>query len=107
MGVNPKYKQYISEFIRRQAIILGPNLATDTANRIEGLEVNDRGQIIGIVGDEVLILQALLGEFGKLSAELTSYVAHALFERFPEISEQHASDLPKVSISCPLMRSKV
>lgn len=106
MAVSAKYRQFISEFTRQQMIILGPNLATDAANRVDGLEVNSRGQVVDMVGDEVLITQAFLNEFLKLSPPLTSYVAHSLFDRFPEIEEQNSGKFSKVQLTCTLMKPK-
>ena len=106
MGANPKYKQFITEFTKQQMVILGANLAVDTANRVEGLEVNSRGQVLDIFGDENLVLQALVNEFTKLSPQLAYYVVHGLFPRFPEIEEQYPGNLPRVSLTCTLMRPK-
>lgn len=87
-------------------LILGPNLAVDTANRVEGLEVDYRGQVSGMEGDDNLIIDSLLAEFVKLSPPLTAFVAHGLFERFPDIAQQHSAKLPHVQLTCTLMKPK-
>ena len=40
------YRKFITEFVREQMIVLGPNLAVDTANRAEGITINNRGQVV-------------------------------------------------------------
>lgn len=97
------YKKFITEFVREQMIVLGPNLAVDTANRAEGLEVNNKGQVVQIVGEGNMVLQLVVQEFLKLSPQLTNYSIHSLFVRYPDIAEEYPEHFTKVSLVCPLM----
>lgn len=98
------YKKFITDFVREQMVVLGPNLAVDTANRVEGLEVNPRGQVLQIVGESNLVLQTLVHEFSKLSPQLVNYFIHTHFVRFPEIAAEFPERLPKTSFICSLIR---
>lgn len=97
------YKKFITEFVRQQMIVLGPNLAVDTANRAEGVEVNNKGQVIEIVGDYNQVLHLVVQEFLKLSPQLTNFSIHTLFAKYPDIAEEYPEHFTKISLVCPLM----
>lgn len=100
------YKKFITEFVREQMIVLGPNLAVDTANRVDGLQVNNKGQVQDIVGDGSMILQLVVGEFIKLSPQLANYTVHSLFARYPDIAAEYPVHFSKINLVCPLMVPK-
>lgn len=97
------YRKFITEFVREQMIVLGPNLAVDTANRAEGLAINSRGQVTEIIGDGSQVLYLLVQEYLKLSPQLTNYTIHTLFLKYPDIAEEYPEHFTKVSLICPLM----
>lgn len=106
MAILPKYKQFISEFVREQMIVLGPDLAVSTANRTEGLEVDQKGSVAGVTGDVVLVLKNLISEFQKLSPQLTPFFVNAMFVKYPDIAEEYGEPLPKTSFHCALIKPK-
>lgn len=106
MAIVPKYKQFISEFVREQMIVLGPDLAVSTANRTEGLEVDQRGSVSAITGDVLLVLKNCLAEFQKLSPQLTPYFTGKMFAKYPEIAEEYGEPLGKTSFKCALIKPK-
>ncbi len=97
------YKKFITEFVREQMIVLGPNLAVDTANLVKGLQVNDKGQVVEISAEGNQILHLLVQEFTKLSSQLTNYSVHSLFMRYPDIAAEYPEHFSKVSLVCPLI----
>jgi len=97
------YRKFITDFVREQMIVLGPNLAVDTANRAEGLAINSRGQVTEIIGDGSQVLYLLVQEYLKLSPQLTNYTIHTLFLKYPDIAEEYPEHFTKVSLICPLM----
>jgi hypothetical protein len=102
----PRYKQFISEFVRQQMIVIGPNLAVSTANRTAGLKVNNKGSVLEITGDPTLVLKAMLGEFSKLSTHLTNYFTSTFFVKYPDIAEEYGEPLPKTNFVCALIKPK-
>jgi hypothetical protein len=102
----PKYKQFISEFVRQQMTVLGPNLAVSTANRTVGLEVNHKGAALEITGDPALVLKTMLGEFSKLSPHLTNYFTRTFFVKYPDIAEEYGEPIPKINFVCALIKPK-
>ncbi len=97
------YRKFITEFVREQMIVLGPNLAVDTANRAEGITINNRGQVVEIVGEGSQVLFLVVQEYLKLSPQLTNYSIHSLFVKYPDIAEEYPEHFTKVSLICPLM----
>ena len=106
MAQLPKYKQFISEFVREQMIVLGPDLAVSTANRTEGLEVDYKGSVTGITGDLVLVLKNFVSEFQKLSTQLTPYFTNSMFTKYPDIAEEYGEPLSKTTYKCALIKPK-
>jgi hypothetical protein len=106
MTTLPKYKQLISEFVRQQMMVLGPNLATSTANRISGLEVNGVGSVVVLEGEPKIVLADLVAEFQKLSPQLATYLTHLIFVRYPDIAAEFPNNLPKSNFVCSLIKDK-
>ncbi len=106
MAILPKYKQFISEFVREQMIVLGPDLAVSTANRTEGLEVDQKGSATAITGDATLVLKNFISEFQKLSPQLTPFFVGTMFVKYPDIAEDYGEPLPKTAFKCALIKPK-
>ncbi len=102
----PKYKQFISEFVRQQINVLGPQIAVSTANRTAGLQVDYKGSVIVIEGDATLVLKGLLSEFSKLIPQLTSYFVEGFFAKYPDIAEEYGESPAKSNFHCALKQSK-
>lgn len=96
----------MSEFIREQMVVLGPNLAVTTANRTTGLEVDQKGAPTNIVGDATLVLHNLINEFMKLSPQLTPFFLNQIFQKYPEIAEEYGEPIPKTNFVCALIKPK-
>jgi hypothetical protein len=107
MTTLPKYKQLMSEFVRQQMMVLGPNLAVSTANRVNGLEVNTSGSVVILDQEPSKVLADLVAEFQKLSPALVSYLTHLLFVRYPDIAEEFPGTLPKSNFVCSLIKANL
>jgi hypothetical protein len=105
MPTLPKYKQFISELLRQFAIVLGANVVIDTANRIEGLVVNENNIITEMVGDPNTIAKSVIAEFDKLSPQLTAFLTHTLLIRYPNIAKLVRGNATSVSVTCLLKQS--
>lgn len=68
---NPQeYKQLLSEVIKKQIIILGPDITLAKARNVQGLVVADDGTVTDISGDPQQITQKLIDQFVQLSGEI-------------------------------------
>lgn len=106
MTTLPKYKQLISEFMRQQMMVLGPNLAVSTANRVSGLEVNSSGSVIVLDKEPPKVLGELVDEFQKLSPILINHLTNLMLVKYPDIADEFPGSLPKSNFVCNLIKDK-
>jgi hypothetical protein len=83
--INADYKQMLSEIIKKQIIILGPQIAVLKARAVEGLKVLDDGTVIEVNGPEQMVLQKLIDEYVALSGEIVKNAVNSVFEKYPSI----------------------
>jgi len=82
---NTDYKQMLTEIIKKQIVILGPQMAVLKARKVPGLSVGDDGTVIGVTEPEQTILQKLIDEYVALSGEIVRNAVNSIFERYPSI----------------------
>lgn len=83
---NSDYKQMLTEIIKKQIVILGPEIAVLKARKIEGLKVGDDGIVTEINGPEQVVLQRLIDEYVALSGEIVKNAVNSIFEKYPSIN---------------------
>ena len=76
-------KQILSDLIQKQMLVLGPNIALDTARKVAGLEVGDNGGVVEILGDFTLVLKSLVHEYEALSEEVARQTLEWLAKKYP------------------------
>lgn len=64
------YKQLLSEVIKKQIVILGPDITLAKARNVPGLVVADDGTVTDISGVPQEITQKLIDQFVQLSGEI-------------------------------------
>ncbi len=79
------YKQMLTEIIKKQIVILGPQIAVLKARNVPGLKVSDDGEVIDITEQEQVILQKLIDEYVALSGEIVRNAVNSIFEKYPSI----------------------
>ncbi|MBN2093832.1 MAG: hypothetical protein JW740_00430 [Candidatus Zambryskibacteria bacterium] len=82
---NVDYKQILTEIIKKQIVILGPQIAVLKARNIQGLKVTDDGEVTEINDSEQAILQKLIDEYVALSGEIVRNAVNSIFEKYPSI----------------------
>jgi hypothetical protein len=82
---NSDYKQMLTEIIKKQIIILGPQIAVLKARNVQGLKVNDEGDVTSVDGPEQVILQKLIDEYVALSGEIVKNAVNSIFAKYPSI----------------------
>jgi hypothetical protein len=63
------YKDLIQAIIDKQKEILGVQVATERARRVEDLWVSAEGDVLQIKGESEHVLQSLLNEYFKLTTQ--------------------------------------
>jgi hypothetical protein len=82
-----EYKQVLTEIIKKQIVILGPQMAVIKARNVLGLKVADDGTITDIEGPEQVVLQKLIDEYVALSGEIVRNAVNSIFEKYPSINK--------------------
>ena len=75
----------LTEIIKKQIIILGPQIAVLKARNVEGLKISDEGEVISISGPEQVVLQKIIDEYVALSGEIVKNAVNSIFEKYPSI----------------------
>jgi len=83
-----QYKLIITEIIKKQAVILGPQIAVLKARGVSGLDVTDEGVVIDIEGEPQAALRALIDQYVELSGQIVKNALGSIFIKYPSIKEQ-------------------
>lgn len=86
--MNGEIKPTIQEIIKKQSIILGPDIAISKAKETEGLEVSDDGKVISVSGDELAVLQRLVDNYVSLSGEIVKKAMEPLLSKHLDVEEK-------------------
>lgn len=79
------YKKMLSDLIKKQMVMLGPNIALDKARNVPGLKVDDSGQVLDMDGDPHLVLKGVANEYMTLSGQIAQMTLNILLEKYPGI----------------------
>lgn len=85
MGTAEDYKNLLTEIIKKQMDILGPEIGVKKAQKVPGLSVDDNGQVKDIKGDPQIVMQKLVEEYIALSGEIVKNILGPVFQKYPEI----------------------
>ncbi len=80
------YKKLLTELIQKQIVILGPNIALDTARKVPGLKVSNEGVVLEISGDPVMVLRNVAQEYTVLSSYVTQMALGVLKQKYPSMA---------------------
>ena len=84
---NTDYKQMLTEIIKKQIVILGPQIAVLKARGVVGLKVTDEGDVTDVTGPEQVVLQQLIDEYVALSGEIVRNAVNSIFQKYPSIKQ--------------------
>ena len=79
------YKKMLSDLIKKQMIMLGPNIVLDKARKVPGLVVADDGEVSSITGDPRQVLKGVANEFMALSGQIAQMTLNTLLEKYPGV----------------------
>ena len=81
------YKALMSELIKKQIVILGPDISLVKARGVSGLTVVDDGTVTAISGDPKIVLQQLIYEFVTLSGLIVKKTMEPLLANYPGLAK--------------------
>ncbi|MHB8651970.1 MAG: hypothetical protein ACYC8S_02440 [Minisyncoccota bacterium] len=85
MNERDQYKALMSEVIKKQIVILGPQIAVLKARSVDALLVDDGGTITDIKGDPSDALEKLINAYVELSGQIVRNALGSIFTKYPAV----------------------
>ena len=82
------YKNLITEIVKKQMDILGPEIALSRAHNVKGLGIGSGGEVKSLEGDPQAVLQKLIDGYIALSGEIVKNILGPVFAKYPTIKLQ-------------------
>ncbi|MDP3987809.1 MAG: hypothetical protein Q8P80_01555 [Candidatus Levybacteria bacterium] len=101
-----EYQKLLTEVIKKQIIVLGPDITLAKARNVPGLSVADDGTITAISGDPQQITQKLIEQFMELSGQIVKKTMEPLLANYPGFMPQTAAQQPAVQQPIPAPQPK-
>lgn len=82
------YKSMLSDLIKKQMIMLGPNVALGTARKVSGITVSEDGTVTDITGEPQVIMEGVANAFMSLSGQIAQMTLKTILEKYPTLKTQ-------------------
>ena len=86
MTEKEQYVALISEIIKKQSVILGPEIAILKARSVSGLMVDNDGKVTGVGDNPKDTLQNLVDRYVELSGLIVKNALGSIFAKYPELN---------------------
>ncbi len=86
MDEKDQYAALISEIIKKQTVILGPEIAILKARSVPGLMVDNDGKVTGVGDNPKETLQNLVDQYVELSGQIVKNALGSIFAKYPELN---------------------
>jgi len=86
MDEKTQYTALIGEIIKKQSLILGPEIAILKARSVPGLMVDNDGKVTGVGDNPKETLQNLVDQYVELSGLIVKNALGSIFAKYPTIS---------------------
>lgn len=88
MGNNKSdYLSVLSEIIKKQSVILGPEIAILKARNVHEISLTNEGMVTDIEGDPHSALEKLVDVYVALSGEIVKTALDSVFNKYPSIKK--------------------
>jgi hypothetical protein len=85
MSEKEQYKILLTEIVKKQVIILGPDISVLKARNVKELTITDDGTITDIEGEPSEALQKLINEYVNLSGLIVKNIVGTIMNKYPNI----------------------
>lgn len=102
MQPNQDPKQLLSAVIKKQIVILGPDITLAKARNVPGLVVADDGTVTDLSGDPQQITQKLIDQFVQLSGEIVRKTMEPLLSMSQNNTTQPVAATPAPTMTPPI-----
>lgn len=86
MNEKEQYIALISEIIKKQSLILGPEIAILKARSVPGLMVDNDGKVAGVGDNPKETLQSLVDQYVELSGLIVKNALGSIFAKYPDLN---------------------
>ena len=86
MDEKGQYTALITEIIKKQTVILGPEIAILKARSVQGLMVDNDGKVTGVGDNPQETLQKLVDQYVELSGLIVKNALGSIFAKYPELN---------------------
>ncbi len=86
MDEKVQYVALISEIIKKQSVILGPEIAILKARSVPGLVVDNDGTVSGVGDNPKETLQKLVDQYVELSGLIVKNALGSIFAKYPDLN---------------------
>ncbi len=100
------YKKFLTELVRRHMVIFGANIGRDIAASVQGLTVDDTGEVLAISGQPLAALQKLISRYQELSEPVALLQFRLLLDQYSDIFLEYNQPMPDIKLTCSLMEHK-
>ena len=76
----------LTDLIKKQMIMLGPNVALGQARKVAGLQVGDDGTVTDITADPQTVLQGVADKYLALSGAIAQMTLQSVIAKYPGIN---------------------
>lgn len=76
-------KKLFSELIKKQMLILGPDITLAKVKNVPGVTVDANGEVTSIQGDSQQLLQAIINQFVELSGMIVKKTMESILTSYP------------------------
>lgn len=80
-----QYQQILTDLIKKQMVMLGPNVALSQARSVPGLSVSDEGVVTALSGNPQEILSAVAKKYLNLSGQIAQMTLDSIIAKYPGV----------------------
>lgn len=91
------YKKLLTDVIKKQIVVLGPNITLAKARNVKEIIIADDGTVTQINGDPQVVTQQLVNQFMELSGLIVKKTMEPLLAIHPEAQQQSIQPVQPVS----------
>lgn len=85
MPEKEQYKTLLTEIVKKQVVILGPDIAVLKARNVKELTISQDGTVTDVQGDPSAALQKLINEYVSLSGLIVKNIVGTIMNKYPDI----------------------
>lgn len=82
-----QYQSLLTDLIKKQIVMLGPNVTLAQARKVSGLTVADDGTVRAITADPQTVLNDLAGKFLALSGAIAQMTLESVISKYPGVKK--------------------